>query len=450
MYWVWLRTLLLLLVLVAGSLLGQELLGNWRGIPTGSLLGAALAALAAGVWDGLLGARSLRWLSSNHVKDAPRLPGMWGEVMARSERAIRQRDRRIEQEHARLAEFLEAIEASPNGVVLLGEAEEVLWCNRTAAHHLGLDPVRDRLQRVTNLVRAPAFVAQLHSNVTEPPAVLIPGRFGQGMLSVHLRAYGSEGQRLLLTQDVSEREQADAMRRDFVANVSHEIRTPLTVLAGFVETMASVPLGPEDVRRVLGLMTQQTRRMQNLVGDLLTLARLEGNPTPPLDSWVVLSDLGGLLEQDAVALSAGRHRLSFQWGDGWSLAGAEGEMQSAVANLLSNAVRYTPDGGAIDLRVSAYAGGLCLEVRDTGPGIATHHLPRLSERFYRVDGSRSRETGGTGLGLAIVKHVMLRHGGELRIQSEVGKGSCFCLQFPAARCRQHQDHRLRPPEPSGR
>jgi two-component system phosphate regulon sensor histidine kinase PhoR len=254
-------------------------------------------------------------------------------------------------------------------------------------------------------------------------------------LSVLVRPYG-DGMKLVLSQDITERERTEAMRRDFVANVSHEIRTPLTVLAGFVETMAGLPLTDVERQRVLSLMQQQTDRMQALVGDLLTLAKLEGSPRPAADRWVSVAGVMRKAHADAQALSNGRHRIEIDGGEDAEVAGSEPELFSAVGNLLNNAVRYTPDGGVIQLRwVWRSDGGASLEVHDGGIGIAREHLTRLTERFYRVDGSRSRDTGGTGLGLSIVKHVAQRHGGEIDIHSELGKGSSFRLVLPAMRVR---------------
>jgi two-component system phosphate regulon sensor histidine kinase PhoR len=242
--------------------------------------------------------------------------------------------------------------------------------------------------------------------------------------------------KLVISQDMTERERSEAMRRDFVANVSHEIRTPLTVLSGFLETMRNLPLTEVEQKRVITLMTQQAERMGNLVGDLLTLAQLEGSPRPAADKWVRVASLFGQVEAEARALSAGRHTIAFAAAGDAQVAGIESELQSAIGNLVSNAVRYTPDGGRIDVawkRVDNGSGEIV--VTDSGRGIAREHLSRLTERFYRVDGSRSRESGGTGLGLAIVKHVIQRHGGELGVASEVGKGSTFRLVLPAARVR---------------
>jgi two-component system phosphate regulon sensor histidine kinase PhoR len=417
--------------------------GLWGGAYLGlgqylGLLGAAIGTALVVGWDTWHGVRLHRWLNLHPEQTAPTEAGLWGGLGVRMERALRQREAAARREQARLMHFLQAIEASPNGMLLLDAHEQIEWCSATAAEHLGLDAQRDLRQHITNLVRMPAFVKLLHGGASgdEGPVVSVPHPSGRGTILVTLRRFG-EGQQLLLTQDVTERERNEAMRRNFVANVSHEIRTPLTVLAGFIETMSNLPLTEVERRRVLTLMEQQSRRMQSLVGDLLALARLEGSPRPPLDHWVALDKIGQAIEVEARALSAGRHVFSFDWGFGTSLAGNEGELQSALANLVNNAVRYTPgEGATISVRCEPRAdGGLAIHVQDGGPGIAAEHIPRLTERFYRVDGSRSRETGGTGLGLSIVKHVSQRHGGELHITSELGRGSCFSLLLPASRCR---------------
>jgi two-component system phosphate regulon sensor histidine kinase PhoR len=255
------------------------------------------------------------------------------------------------------------------------------------------------------------------------------------MLSVLVRPYG-EGLKLVLSQDITERERSDAMRRDFVANVSHEIRTPLTVLSGFIETMATLQLTDVERKRVLHLMDQQATRMQTLVSDLLTLAMLEGSPRPTADRWVPVSKLLLNLEADARTLSQGHHTILLSRNGECQIAGAEAELLSGMGNLVGNAVRYTPHGGQVEISWRLLEDGSGeFAVKDNGPGIDREHVPRLTERFYRVDSSRSRETGGTGLGLAIAKHVVQRHGGELDIQSEIGKGSTFRLVFPATRLR---------------
>ena len=401
-----------------------------------------LIALAAGVaflvaLDAWRGERLMAWLRGPQAGQAPRHAGFWGELAYRIERSLLARDQSIEQERQRLAQFLSAIEASPNGVLMLDVNNQIDWCNAVAADHFGLDPVRDRQQRVTNLVRSPAFVAYLQDgNYNEAVSFIGPqSSAGQRLLSVLVRPYG-DGLKLVLSLDITERERAEAMRRNFVANVSHEIRTPLTVLGGFVETMATLPLSEAERARVLVLMGEQTLRMQSLVADLLQLAQLEGSPRPAPDRWLAVPPLMRRAEGDATALSAGRHSLVFSGGEDAQIAGSESELTSAIGNLITNAVRYTPEGGRITVRWQwRDDGGAQIEVIDSGVGIAREHLARLTERFYRVDNSRSRDTGGTGLGLSIVKHVAQRHGGEIDIESEPGNGSRFRLVFPPARVR---------------
>lgn len=420
--------------MLAGGLAGF-LLGRPAEAPVVSvLIGAAVAVALLAVLDTLRGYRLIHWLRGAQEQQAPRDTGFWGELGYRVEREIRAREQGLSTERTRLAQFLSAIEASPNGVLLLDENEQIEWCNSVAADHFGLDPQRDRRQRVTNLVRSPDFVAYLQQERFDE-AVTFANPRGNGTLSVLVRGYG-EGMKLVLSQDITDRERNESMRRDFVANVSHEIRTPLTVLSGFIETMTNLPLTEIERKRVLTLMAQQTQRMQTLVSDLLTLAQLEGSPRPMADRWVPLGPLLAQVEADALALSGGKHTIGVARPGEVQVAGAQAELLSAVTNLVNNAVRYTPEGGRIDVRWQVLPDGTGeLSVADTGPGIAREHLPRLTERFYRVDGSRSRDTGGTGLGLSIVKHVVQRHGGELDIQSEPGKGSCFRLLLPAARVR---------------
>lgn len=437
MGWLFPRLLAAVLVVVAGALVGLLAGLAWRAPTLGAVLGAAAGAFAHSFADAWRSHRFMDWLRRQMEGSAPRDAGFWGEVGYRVERAVRLLERHIQNESARLDEFLSAIEASPNGVLLLDVRGQIEWCNSVAADHFGLDPLRDVAQPITNLVRSPVFVSYLQAgDFSETVTFSAPG--SGGTVSVSVQEYG-EGKKLLLSQDITERERSDAMRRDFVANVSHEIRTPLTVLAGFIETMNHLSLTEVERRRVLELMTQQTKRMQALVGDLLTLAQLEGSPRPAADRWVSVSKILAHARADAEALSSGRHSLSFSGGEGALIAGAESELLSAVGNLVSNAVRYTPTGGRIEASWRLRGDGAGeIEVLDTGIGIARDHLPRLTERFYRVDGSRSRDTGGTGLGLSIVKHVVQRHGGELELSSEPGKGSSFKLLMPAARVRTAQ------------
>ena len=342
------RTLALWALLGVGALLGGWL-GSLFGHGTlGAGLGVALGGLLAAWRDHRHGQRLLAWLRGQGATLAPRDAGYWGEISFRMERLLATRDAATRQEQLRLQSFLSAIDASPNGVLLLDGEGQITWCNATAAQHFGLDPVRDLRQRVTNLVRAPDFVSYLQAHQFERP-VTLGGGVDRPTISLLVRPYG-EGMQLVLSQDITERERADGMRRDFVANVSHEIRTPLTVLAGFVETLATLPLSEDERGRVLSLMQQQTDRMQSLVGDLLTLARLEGSPLPGTDRWQPVAPLIQRAVVDAQALSRGRHEIDAEVSEGAEVAGNEAELLSAVANLLHNAVRYTPAGGRIHLR----------------------------------------------------------------------------------------------------
>ncbi len=434
MTWLLPRLFVLLLAMVLGGLLGTVVGALVGAGSIGAVLGAAVGVVAAELREALRARKLMRWLRDGHDGSAPRDAGLWGELGYRIERALRGREQELVTERQRLDDFLSAIQASPNGVLLLDADDQIAWCSVVAADHLGLDPKRDLRQPITNLLRMPAFVAWMQQGSwAEPIMQAMPSGV---MLQLVMRNYGDR-QKLLISQDVTERQRAEAMRRDFVANVSHEIRTPLTVLSGFVETMASLPLSTAERARVVTLMQQQTERMQVLVADLLQLAQLEGSPRPPADRWVALAPLLQRVADDARRLSAGRHAITLDLPEiGTELAGLETELHSAVANLATNAVRYTPDGGNIHLGwVLRPDGQGEISVRDSGIGIAREHLPRLTERFYRVDGSRSRETGGTGLGLSIVKHVVQRHGGAMEVDSTPGEGSRFRLLLPAARVR---------------
>jgi len=434
MVWLLPRLLTALVVAAAAALIGY-LAATMLRLPTTGwvVVSALLGFVLVAARDALRASHLMAWLRGSQSADAPRDTGFWGELGYRMERALRSRELELQRERQRIAQFLSAIEASPNGVMLLDAGDRIEWCNSTAADHLGVDPVRDVGQPLTNLIRVPAFVAHLQARKSdEALTFVIPAR--RGTLAAWVRPYG-DGQVLLITQDVTERLRTDGMRRDFVANASHEIRTPLTVLAGFVDTMNQIELTPPERKRVLSLMKEQTDRMRVLLDDLLTLAQLEGGPRPPVDQWIDVEALLRRVQADANSLSAGRHELVFEGAAG-AVAGTESELYGALLNLVSNAVRYTPAGGRITVSWQRRAQGAgVFEVRDTGIGIAREHLPRLGERFYRVDDGRSRGSGGTGLGLAIAKHTAQRHGGELSVDSEPGKGSAFRLVLPASRVR---------------
>jgi len=408
-------------------------------------LALAMALVGGYAWfvvDSTRGLRLLGWLRKGAEGDVTIGSGLWGESYDRVRRILRATGRLTQESDNRLKDFLAAMQASPNGVVLLDSEARIEWFNQTAATHFGFDVQRDMLQHLGNLVRDPGFAAYLSARNFQRDIVM-PGKENRDSkpvrLSVHLHPYG-DGRMLLLSRDITAVEQAEAMRRDFVANVSHEIRTPLTVLAGFVETLQTLPLDDQERQRYLGLMSQQAQRMQTLVNDLLTLSRLEGSPLPSAHEWVSVDMLMKQCEQEAHdlshLLSTQSHDLHFACASGCEIAGSAAELHSAMSNLIGNAIRYTPAQRRIDVIFRQLPdGGAEFAVRDQGPGIAQEHLPRLTERFYRVDRSRSRDTGGTGLGLAIVKHVAQRHGAELGIESVPGKGSTFAITFPGYRMR---------------
>ena len=372
-------------------------------------------------------------LLSPSYGEVPVAMGIWGEIYYRLHKLVKGwRDQvlEVEQQHQR---FIQAIQASPNGVVMLNEDDQIEWCNAIAEKHFGLNARRDAMQRITHILRKPAFVQYIiRQNYREPVKLTGMGDFEQFSLEVQIFPYGDK-QKLVLSQDISQIEKTDAMRRDFVANVSHELKTPLTVLAGFLETVTELDLNQEERDRYLEMMSVQTGRMKTLVEDLLTLAKLEGNPEPPISQVVNMPNMLARLKLDAEGLSQGRHQITFDQQTNKNILGDDLELYSAFGNLVSNAVRYTPEGGKVSVTWSQTGEEIELCVSDTGPGIAAEHIPRLTERFYRVDRSRSRETGGTGLGMAIVKHVINRHHGELKIDSTVGVGSRFCLVFPKQR-----------------
>ena len=416
------------------------------GVAVGTLVGVSFWLAI----DSFYMNRFLNWLRleqahetpSLSTSEAPELRGVWREAAERTRRILKNRDRQLQESMGRLDEFLAAMQASPSGVVLLDAQGRIEWCNQMATHHFGFDTQRDVMQHILNLVREPAFKSYMGAG-NFAHDVIIPGSQNTPArpvkLSVQVHGYGQNRQ-LLLSRDITAVELAEAMRRDFVANVSHEIRTPLTVLSGFIETLQTLPVKEVERVRYLDLMGQQSQRMQTLVVDLLTLSRLEGTPFPGANDWMPLSALFVQCEQEARALSSlispiGQ-QLTFDVGPPSELAGVQTELYSAFSNLVTNAVRYTPEGGSVQVSWSVLPDGRGeFHVKDSGPGIAAEHLPRLTERFYRIDRSRSRETGGTGLGLAIVKHVTQRHGAELVITSQLGKGSCFRIIFPAVRVR---------------
>ena len=423
-----LRAALTLVVIVALALLA----GLGFGAATGWAV-LALGALALLAYHVAKLAALIRWLRQPGAIPLPEARGAWDEAFALLYRFERAADREADRLSRALMRWRQAGEALPDGVVILDAQNRIEWCNEGAGRHFGLDLRADPGRPVTNLVRQPEFAAYIEA---EDYAHAIPLRSEHGgglVLSVQVIPYG-EAQKLLLSRDITRLEKVETMRRDFVANVSHELRTPLTVLAGFLETVRDLKLDPQRTRDYMNLMAEQARRMQRIVDDLLALSALESSPEPSLEERVKVQSLLARVKADADALSGGRHRITLDAMEGFDIAGAESEIASAFGNLASNAVRYTPEGGTVRLiwRASPQEGAE-FTVEDTGVGIEPQHVSRLTERFYRVDRGRSRETGGTGLGLAIVKHALIRHQATLDIQSEPGKGSRFTARFPGRR-----------------
>ena len=416
--------------------------GRLAAIAAISLLAAVFAGAA---WGWALAAAGLAWALAYHVRHLARLArwadhplpgevpegsGSWDAVLTALHRYEREAARRQKELGDALKQLRRAAQAMPDGVVLLDARRAIEWCNDNAAALLGLDARADVGQPIANLVREPDFLDYLAAHHHDSRPVRIAAE-GGGVLSVQLIPYG-EAQTMLLVRDVTQLERVETMRRDFVANVSHELRTPLTVLVGFLETVRELKLDPQRVKDYLGMMREQGARMQRIIEDLLALSVLESAP-PPSSDRVRAAHLLERLRADAVALSGGKHTIAVSGIPSVDLVGSEAELASAFGNLISNAIRYTPAGGKVTLSWRDGADGAFFSVEDTGLGIAPEHIPRLTERFYRVDRSRSRETGGTGLGLAIVKHALARHQATLDIESKVGVGSRFTVRIPPGR-----------------
>ncbi len=417
---------------------------------------AALAALAGWVAAGEVGAevmvlgtvtffflrqlwlvlRLMQWAACPLGTPTPSASGAWGAVFDALQRRGRLASAEREQATQELARFRRAAEALPDGVMILDGHRAIEWMNLQAEACLGLKGSVDTGSRITHLLREPEFLGYLdsldHRGVPlELHTLRNPGR----SLQVQAAPFAA-GRTLLLVRDVTQLKKLATMRRDFVANVSHELKSPLTVTLGFVETAldALEDTPPQEIAQYLQMAAEQARRMQQLIDDLLTLSSLETDSPPPLEDPIDVAALLADICQEATALSAGRHRIMIENLGPPGLLGSARELRSAFANLAGNAVRYTPDGGHIVLRWSGEGeGGGRFSVSDSGIGIAAQHLPRLTERFYRVDRGRSREAGGTGLGLAIVKHVLERHQAALQVESEPGQGSVFSVVFPAHR-----------------
>jgi two-component system phosphate regulon sensor histidine kinase PhoR len=364
----------------------------------------------------------------------PDTGGLWGEVYHHIHHLQkRNRDRKKRLTNI-LSRFKESTAALPDGTVVLTDQWEIEWYNDAARSLLGLKHKKDIGQRIDNLIRDPRFVNYIAKNDFSDPIELVSPIDPQTHIMVRIIPY-ARNQQLMVVRDFTRLYRLEQMRRDFVANVSHELRTPLTVITGYLETMAdSDDEALQNWRRSINQMNQQSRRMDNIVEDLLLLSRLDASDQVQIEEIVPVTNLLESIRQDAITLSGEHaHQIKLDADNELQLKGNKKELYSAFANLVFNAVRYTPDQSEIKILWYQNGKGAHLEIADNGPGIPPQHTPRLTERFYRVDAGRSRESGGTGLGLAIVKHVLVRHDGDLRINSRLGEGSTFTCNFPPER-----------------
>lgn len=430
-------------LLLVGILLLAVALPLWFALsPQAALIGTILASLILLYRHERQIARLTNWAEEPLGTPVPEAWGAWSRAFLALHRRARQAATQREELHQMGERFRLAAEALPEGVVILDQRRAIEWMNPRAEMLLGLDARRDVGMPLTHLLREPELAAFLEARqqageAQEPLQLRLlrnPGRV------LHIRgAPFAAGRTLLLLEDLTQLERLETVRRDFVANVSHEMRTPLTVVHGFLETVRDGlaeeehPLPPAEAIHYLDMALEHARRMQRLIEDLLTLSTLETD-APPQEENIEVALLLALVREETEALSDGRHTITVENDGPARLIGSSRELHSAFSNLASNAVRYTPAGGSITLSWHATPdGGAVFAVADTGIGIESQHLPRLTERFYRVDRGRSRAAGGTGLGLAIVKHVLERHQAKLEIASKAGVGSTFSAIFPARR-----------------
>jgi len=407
-------------------------------------LGAALGWFVGSVWLGVSGTFALYlgwnlwqlrelhfWLRHRSVADPPDALGAWGDVVAQVVRLHRRKRFHKERLTRLFRELRRSTAAMPDGVVMLDPQGEIVWFNRKAGELLDLSRRADLGLRIDNLVRHPDFVQYLHGGVYSMPVIVRVDTPVERHLAFQVISYG-EDQRLLMLRDVTKEVRLEQMRKDFVANASHELRSPLTVVAGYLETLGTDPaLG--EVAAPLAEMRRQTDRMTRIIEDLLELSRFEANDGPIKGTPIDVAAMAALLRKDVMARPVHPRQVEVHVESAAALIGDEAMIQSAFSNLVDNAAKYTPAEGSMNIRWWTDGAGAHFSVRDTGPGISSEHIPRLTERFYRVDPGRSRETGGSGLGLAIVKHALHRHGARLEIESIEGRGSTFTCHFPPER-----------------
>ena len=417
----------------AGRLLGTVAVGGTIGWLFGSVwigLGCALALHLTWVLANLI--RLEWWLRHRSFADPPDLGGVWGEIIAQIVR-LHRRKRFHKQRFVQLMRQLQRSTAAlPNGVVILNAQREIVWFNRMAARLLNLRRTADVGMRIEHLLREPEFVRYLAGGDYSNPVVVRQATAEDCYLSLQVAPYG-DGQLLLLVSDVSSQMRLEAVRRDFVANASHELRSPLTVISGYLETFGHDQGLDADLQAPVAEMRRQAERMTAIIRDLLELSRLEESGAALARAPIEVAPLLALLRKDVLARPVHPRDVRVRVDSDAQLLGDEPEIHAAFSNLVDNAAKYTPAEGSIEMRWWTDEDGGHLAVSDTGIGIPAEHIPRLTERFYRVDAGRSRVTGGSGLGLAIVKHVLQRHEATLEVQSTLGGGSTFTCHFPPER-----------------
>ena len=414
----------LLAVAALGLLLGWPLGNPWAGL--------SLACGAYLCWQLVTLSRVEWWVRHRGFAEPPDIDGPWGEVITQIVR-LHRRKRYHKQRFMQLFRQIQRSTAAlPDGVVILNDLREIVWFNRMAGQLLFLRRPTDLGLRIDNLVRQPEFLRYMNSGQFTNPVILRGGKGDHLYLSVQVVPYG-EGQLLMLVRDVSRQMRLEAMRKDFVANASHELRSPLTVISGYLETLSQDPVMDMELQAPIGEMRRQAERMTTIITELLELSRLEAAQEDVDTTPVDVTALMAMLRKDVLARPEHPAEVRLRIESDAMLTGNESEIHSAFSNLVDNAAKYTPESGSIEIVWRVDSEGGYFSVTDTGIGIHADHIPRLTERFYRVDVGRGRDTGGSGLGLAIVKHVLQRHDATLEIASVQGRGSTFTCHFPVAR-----------------
>jgi two-component system, OmpR family, phosphate regulon sensor histidine kinase PhoR len=418
------------LVRLAGTLLFAFLVG----LLFGHLSAVLIVVLSIYLFVQLMNLLRLdRWLRRRRTEPPPDINGPWGEVIATVNRIYRRKQFHKARVLRLLREFRRLTAAMPDGAVLLGSSNQIIWFNRNAAAWLGLRRKLDFGIRIENLVRDPQFIECLKDRGNRAAIIIHKPEQGGRWLELHLVTASASEQKLIIVRDVTREVRIESIRRDFVANASHEMRSPLTVVSGYLDALAEEPALAAEWREPVMEMRRQAERMNGIINDLLELSKLEAGSAAPRDQEVDVAGMLAQLRRGLASQEPATHVINLQVESTLRLLGSETELHSVFSNLVTNAIKYTPAGGEITLRWWVDSAGGHFSVRDTGIGIAAEHIPRLTERFYRVDPGRSRQMGGSGLGLAIVKHALQRHGASLAIESVEGRGSLFTCHFPPDR-----------------